>query len=140
MTRQLVFTNNGLIQGARQQGVLRWLCLYQNDVPLAKGFDPTLLIEADFSNYARVELDSGLWTGTPVIDSDGNASIYYPQQTFLKSGATSNAAIFGYFYVYADGVKILFAQAFDGGPYPMVLDGDFLRITPRYSTSTPIFP
>jgi hypothetical protein len=134
-------TNRGLIDGCLPiPSIIRWLGLYQNPVVLHKGFDPTLLIEATFSGYARVNLDSTLWTSPPVIDSNGNATITYPELTFTKAGATANAAIWGFFYMDDTGTLFLFAQEFAAAPYPMVADGDLLRLTPSYSASNPIFP
>lgn len=138
---QLYLTNRGMIEGCTIPLVeLAELGLYTNDLALSKGFDPSLLTEATFSGYTRLTLILGNWTTPPVIDSDGNASSYYPQQTFTKSGVTGNATIFGYFFGRISTHEILFAQRFDDGPFAMTADGSFIRVTPRYAVGTPIFP
>lgn len=141
MTIQLYLTNLGMIDGCIAiPGIIRYLGLYQNSVALVKGFDPTLLTEADFSGYARVHLDPGTWSYPPVIDSNGNATITYDEVTFTKTGPTPNAEIWGFFFMLEDGVTIVFAQEYAAAPYPMIADGDLVRMTPRYSVSNPIFP
>lgn len=140
MANQLFATNDGLKYGVYAVAGPRWVGLYMNDLPLPKGFDPSLLVECDFSGYAKIEIPPGSWSFPAVIDSDGNASCYAPQIEFNKVGATPNANVYGFFYTATDTTQIWAAQPFVDGPYPMVLDGDFIRITPRVVASNPIFP
>lgn len=140
MTPQLYMTNRGLLDGVvATSGIFDYLGLYQNQVDLTKGFDPTLLVEADFSGYARFHFGGSGWSA-PFIDSDGNGAVTHDEITFEKSGATENAEIWGFFFMLTDGTTIILAQEFAAAPYPMVADGDLIRLTPKYAASNPIFP
>lgn len=139
-TTQLYFTRHGLLNGCRVTGgIIQYVGLYKTQIPLSKGFDPTTIVEADFSGYARIDLDATIH-GAPAIDADGNATQTWPEQTWTKSGATANAEVWGFFYLATDNTTILLAQEFAAAPYPMVTDGDLIRLTPRYSVSNPILP
>lgn len=139
MSSQLFATNDGLKQGVLQMLNTKYLALYQSPTILAKGFDPTTLVEATFSGYARINIYSLGWSWPAVIDSDGNASSYTSQVTFRKTGAVGNANVYGFYYLASDNFTVYAAQPFADGPYRMTVDGDYIRITPRWACSNPIF-
>lgn len=136
---QLYATDLGMLYAASSAvASANWLGLFKNNVALVRGFNPLLLIEADFSGYSRIHL-TGSWSGSPYINGDGNGESVNTLRTFTKSGGVDNPAIYGFFYI-SDGGVIQCGQTFADGPYPMVLDGDLIRITPKWNAGTPVYP
>ncbi len=117
---------------------IKYLGLYQNNPSITKGFNPVSITEADFSNYARIDIGSD-WAAA-VIDVNGDGMCLNIIRTFTKTGATANATIYGLLYFDTAGTEILWAQPFADGPYPMVLDGDLIRITPKIIQTGPAAP
>ena len=83
------------------------------------------------AGYSAITLTSGSWTVT-VADDPSDA--VYAQQTFTFTGAlTSNATVYGYFVVDADGV-LIWAEAFSSSFTP-ANNGDTIKITPKFQLS-----
>jgi len=138
-TVQLYPTDLELIQNANDLASrIKWLALFKSAFVPSKGFNPALVVECDFSGYAKINIAAG-WAGA-AIDADSNGAALNTLRTFTKSGATANASVWGFFYIGTDDTTILWAQLFADGPYPMVLDGDLIRITPKIVSSAPVFP
>lgn len=127
-----------LLRAADMAARIKYLGLYQNNPAITKGFNPLTMMEANFSGYAQIDIVAA-WAAA-VIDTDGNGSCLNIIRTFTKGGATANAGIYGLLYFASDAVTMLWAQPFSDGPYPMVLDGDLIRITPKIVASGPAFP
>ena len=139
MTAQLYPTGTELLLAAETEAArIHYVGLFQNPAVLSKGFDPAILTEANFSGYGKINL-GGLW-GAASIDVNGNGTCVCPQQTFTKGGATPNPFVYGLSYWDVTGLICLHAQIFVDGPYPMVIDGDVIRVTPLLSIAAPIFP
>ena len=117
---------------------IKWLALFKSLFSPSKGFNPALITECDFSGYAKINISAG-WIAA-VIDGDGNGAALNTLRTFTKTGATSNPNVYGFFYIGTDDVTVLWAQLFTDGPYPMTVDGDIIRITPKIVSSSPVFP
>lgn len=130
--------NAMLLNAADLAARCKWLGMFKTLFTPVKGFDPALIVECDFSGYARINILAG-WAPA-AIDSDGNGSCLNTLRTFTKSGATANTDVYGFFYVATDDTTILWGQLFVDGPYPMALDGDLIRITPKIVSSAPVFP
>jgi hypothetical protein len=138
MTAQLYGTIASQESVANFEGTkIKWLALYKSDPTLIKGFNPALLTECDFSNYARIDISAG-W-GAAAIDGNGNGAIVNTLRTFTKTGATPNPTVYGFFYVDTDGTTVRYAQRFADAPYAMTLDGDLIRITPQFVVGGPVF-
>lgn len=136
---QLFPTEFQMLQGANDLAShIQYLGLYQNNPTVNKGFNPLSITECDFSGYARIDILAD-WAAA-VIDGPGDGSCLNVLRTFTKSGATGNAAVYGLLYFDTDNVNILWAQPFADGPYPMVLDGDLIRITPKIIQTGPAAP
>jgi hypothetical protein len=140
MSVQLFATNDGLKAAVLPVLNTTWLGLYKSPTILAKGFDPSTLIECDFSGYARINIYTLGWSFPAHINADANAESDTPQVQFTKTGAVGNPQVYGLFYVYSDNVTVFAAQEFVGGPYRMTVDGDYIRVNPLWCASGPLFP
>lgn len=139
MTAQLYATNDGMKKCLLPSLNITWLGLYKTPTVLGKGFDPTTLVEADFSGYARINIYAIGWS-LPALNGDGDAQSVTPQVTFRKMGATGNAEVWGLMYINSDNFTVEAAQQFVDAPYRMSVDGDYVRVTPKIVCTTPIFP
>lgn len=135
---QLYATQQGMKDALNLfKGDLTYIGLFQNNMPMTRGWDPAGMVEADFSGYARI--DVSLDWAAPTINANGNAQVTNILRSWVKSGAIANAAIYGYFFADPSG-NVVAGQTFAEGSFPMVIDGDIIRITPKWEDGTPLFP
>jgi hypothetical protein len=119
-----VILSNFLNKVAPQDLVLK---LYKNDKTPADGDDEGDYTEATFSGYADADLTGANWTITPGAPSEA----VYPQQTFTSDANQTTENIYGYFVVQTTSGKIMWAERFPNGPYPISNAGDAIKVTPK---------
>lgn len=103
--------------------------LYQNNVSLTSVTVIGDFTEATFNSY--VGIDAVNWT-TPGIDGNGRArTVADPLQWAKAAGGASNATVYGYYVIQVASGTLLWAEAFPGGPFPMVNLGDIITLSPR---------
>lgn len=127
----LLVPNNGEGDGlnyfvnalAPQNLVLR---LFTNNITPAETDTTATYTEATFTGYAAITLAGASWStveGAPTSAS-------FAQQTFTSSAAQATQNVYGYFMNRATSLRIALAERFTDGPYPIVNNGDTIKITP----------
>lgn len=102
------------------------LKLYKNDYTPVDGSDEADFTEADFTGYAHIDLTAGSW----VITLDAPSEAAYPQQTFSASGLTDpTQQVYGYYVIQVTSGKLIWAERFTDGPYPMTDVPDAIKVT-----------
>ena len=87
--------------------------------------------EAAGGGYAAKTLTNGSWTVTPGNDP---SDAVYAEQTFTFTGAlTTNPVVYGYYIVDADGT-LIYAELLPA-PFTPAVNGDQLKITPKFQLS-----
>lgn len=119
-----IFLEAGLNKTAGQDTVLK---LYTNNRTPANADTAASYTEATFTGYAGAALTGASWTTTP-----GNPTlIANAQQTFTSSAAQATQQVYGYFIVQASSGKLIGAELFSDGPYPIANNGDNIKVTPK---------
>ena len=86
--------------------------------------------EAAGGGYVTKTLTNGSWT----VNANDPRDATYAQQTWTFTGPlTTNGTIYGYFIVDADGV-LVYAEKL-GTPFTPAINGDFLKVTPKFQLS-----
>jgi hypothetical protein len=111
--------------------------LYRVAAQLRAAFDPAIIVEANYSGYARFPM--GGMFGPAVTDAQGITTCKADRVTFRVSGPIGNA-IWGLVYYDITGIHPLYAQDFPDGPRPMFSFSDYITFFPRFSVTSPIFP
>lgn len=83
--------------------------------------------EADFTGYADVLLTGASWSATPGAPSQ----VTYAQQSFTSSADQSTQQVYGYMLVQTTSGKLVAAERFSDGPYPISFNGDIIKVTPK---------
>jgi len=139
----LVFEDEGAVQMLKAYfqdvwpagGINLTLKLFATNVtPSATGADTAAAFtEAAGGGYAAITLTNGAgnWTQSAV---GGIEQVAYAQQTFTFTGAlTTNATIYGYYVVDADGELIWAEKA--GSTFTPANNGDTYKVTPIFQLS-----
>lgn len=109
---------------ASEEWVLK---LYVNDRTPAAGDTEADYTEASGFGYAAIPLVAASW----VLTLGGPSWVGYPQQTFTFTGALG--LLYGYYLVQASSGKIMGAERFPD-PLPEILvNGDYVKVTPRFT-------
>lgn len=82
--------------------------------------------EADFTGYATITLSGASWTVTPGAPTSAS----YAQQTFTSSANQSTQNVYGYYLTQLASGKLVYAERFSDGPYPITNNGDKVNVTP----------
>jgi hypothetical protein len=104
------------------------LKLFKNNHTPAEGDTEADYTEADFSGYAALTLTGSSWS---VSSSGGVTTASYAQQTFTSDADQSTQSVYGYYLVQASSGKIMWAEKFTDGPYPISFNGDDIKVTPK---------
>ena len=101
------------------------LRLYANDVIPAISDTAATFMEAAFTGYAPIRLESGLW----IIA--GSRAEYDPMtgQSFIADDL-ADETVYGYFVT--RGKRLLWAERF-AQPYPVQFFGDEIRVKPTFA-------
>lgn len=83
--------------------------------------------EADFTGYSSITLTGANWTVTGGAPSEAA----YAQQTFTSSATQTTQNIYGYYLVQVTSGKLVWAERFSDGPYPITNNGDIIKVTPK---------
>ena len=121
---EVVILQNFLNKVAPQDLVLK---LYKNNHAPADGDTEASYTEADFSGYSAASLAGANWAITGGAPSEAD----YPQQTFTSDANQTAQNIYGYFIVQATSGKLMWAEQFPSGPYPISNAGDAIKVTPK---------
>lgn len=119
-----IMLQNVLNKTAPQNGVLK---LYKNNYTPVAGSTESSFTEADFTGYSALTLTGASWT----IVTGAPSTASYAQQTFSSSADQSTQNIYGYFVVQATSGKVMWAELFSDGPYPIANNGDQIKVTPK---------
>lgn len=122
---EVVWLKNVLNHTAPQNLVLK---LYKNNHNPAEGDTESDYTEADFTGYSALTLTGSSWS---VSSSGGVTTASYAQQTFTSSADQSTQSVYGYYLVQASSGKIMWAEKFSDGPYPISFNGDDIKVTPK---------
>lgn len=76
--------------------------------------------EASFPGYRPIRITEGRW-------ARGLRSASYPQQTFTRRAGEGTEALYGYYATDRQG-NVLWAEAFEDGPYVVMNDGDTISV------------
>ncbi|HWP59545.1 MAG TPA: hypothetical protein VNL14_16755 [Candidatus Acidoferrales bacterium] len=109
---------------APQNLVLR---LFKNNVTPAEGDTEANYTEADFTGYSAITLTGANWTVTTGAPSEAS----YAQQTFSSSANQAAQNIYGYYLTQVTSGKLVWAERFTDGPYPIANNGDQIKVTPK---------
>lgn len=101
------------------------LCLFTNDIDPVKTHTEADFTEASGYDYAPISLTPGSWTTTP----DAPSGINYVEQVFILTGALGE--VYGYFLRQTTSGKAVAAERFSDGPYPIMHNGDRIKVTPK---------
>src|SRR5262245_767667 len=82
--------------------------------------------EANFTGYGAITLTAANW----VLTTGVNSRVDYPQQTFTSSATQSTQLVQGYYFTQAISGKLVWAEKFSDGPYPITNLNDAIKITP----------
>jgi hypothetical protein len=103
--------------------------LYQNDYTPVHGSNLSNFTECTFDGYVFKTADP--WTVSGTLDVANRA--WAQAQTMLWSlgvaPATGNQ-VYGYYVTLPDEVTVIWAERFDGAPFPMTEAGDFVGFKP----------
>lgn len=105
--------------------------LYKSNTTPAETDTEATYTEADFTGYAAVTLTGASWT----ITGTAPTSAGYAQQSFTSSADQTTQQVYGYFVVQATSGKLMWAERFSDGPYPVSFNGDVVKITPTITAS-----
>ena len=83
--------------------------------------------EADFIGYTPIALTGATWTVVAGAPSEAT----YPQQTFTSTAGSQSQQVYGYYVVGASDGVLRWAERFPDGPYPIVNNGDQIKVTPK---------
>lgn len=103
--------------------------LFKNDVTPGDSDTAGTYTEADFSGYSAKTLTRSGWGAASTVG--GVAQSVYTNQTWTKSGATSNT-IFGYYVIGTTSTTLLWAERLSSS-VALALDGSSLTITPTFT-------
>jgi hypothetical protein len=113
-----------------------FLALFQNPFTLGTGFNGSDLVEANFGGYGRIPV-GGQIVRIPGVGTVINAS--GPVVIWQKAAGPPNLNVYGVYYLNLTGSQVLWAQAFEGGPQPMVNLTDYIRLQPVIGCSGPLY-
>lgn len=103
------------------------LKLFKNDKTPADGDTEANYTEADFTGYAEVSLTGANWTITPGAPSEAA----FAQQSFASTANQTLQNVYGYYVVQTTSGKLMWAERFTDGPYPIQNNGDTIKVTPK---------
>lgn len=101
------------------------LRLFTNNITPSETDVSATYTEATGFGYASLTLTGASW----VITEGSPSNAAFAQQVFTFTGALGN--VYGYFVTRATSGRIAFAEKFTDGPYPIVNNGDQIKITPQ---------
>ena len=105
------------------------LKLFKNDLTPGDDCTESSFTEADFEGYVPITLTGASWTLTANAPSTGTFSV----QTFSSTSDQTLQYIYGYWVEQATSEKAIGGERFSDGPYGILLDGDFVEVTPTLS-------
>lgn len=109
------------------------LKLYTNNYTPVDTSTAGSFTEASGAGYAAKTLTNGSWTVTPANDP---SDAVYAEQTWTFTGALAgSASVYGYFVVDADGTLIFAELLGTGFPFQPLLNGDQIKVTPKFQAS-----
>jgi hypothetical protein len=103
------------------------LKLFKNNYTPVEGDTEAAYTEADFTGYASVSLTPATWVTTAGAPSD----VTYPEQTFTSSANQTLQNVYGYYLVQTTSGKLVAAERFSNGPFPIQNNGDAIKVTPK---------
>lgn len=103
------------------------LRLYSSNTTPAETDTAATYTETTFTGYSAVTLTGANWT----ITEGAPSSAAYAQQQFTSSAGSQSESVYGLFMTRATGGRIALAERFTDGPYSIVNDGDYIRVTPQ---------
>jgi hypothetical protein len=103
------------------------LKLFKNDKTPADGDTEAGYTEATFTGYASVTLTGASWTITAGAPSEAA----YAQQVFTSTANQTLENVYGYYVVRTSDNKLMWAERFTDGPYPIQNNNDSIRVTPK---------
>jgi hypothetical protein len=103
------------------------LKLFKNNYTPVEGDTEAAYTEADFTGYASVSLTPATWVTTAGAPSD----VTYPEQTFTSSANQMLQNVYGYYLVQTTSGKLVAAERFSNGPFPIQNNGDAIKVTPK---------
>ena len=116
------------------------LKLFKVDVTPGHADTVATYTEADFTGYAAITLATASWnagtagtgTGTALANK---AYIDYAQQTFTMGTPGTTNTVYGYYVTDNAGTTLIGAEKFTTSK-PMLLAGDAIKITPKFTLGT----
>lgn len=103
------------------------LHLYTNNYIPIETTTEAAVTEAAGNGYAVKPLTGGAWTQT----GNSPTQAAYAEQIFTFTGALGN--VYGYYITRDSDGKMMFAEKFTDGPYPIANNGDQIKVTPRFT-------
>lgn len=101
--------------------------LYSNDYTPVQGTTEAQVTEVVGGGYAAKVVAGGSWTITPGDPSQAvNA-----EQIWTFTGAAPSS--YGYYVTRNSDNKLMFAERFPDGPYPIANNGDQTKVTPTFT-------
>lgn len=118
---QLASSLLGILSEAKE------LHLFQNNFTVGPGeFNLASFEEADFEGYSPAQLDQIHWDFSV---STTTVALYTVPQVFQATAPDQDQQVYGYYIT--DGVEVLYAETFTGGPFHIDEVGDSITVTPR---------
>lgn len=103
------------------------LRLYKSNTTPSETDTAVTYTVADFTGYANITLTGASWTVTPGAPTEAS----YAQQTFSSTAAQATQQVYGYYVVQVTSGKLMWAERFTDGPYPIANNGDQIKVTPK---------
>ena len=101
------------------------LRLYQNNATINNALVVGGLTEATFTGYSAIALNAAAWNAA----SSGSIATAAVKE-FTSSAGSQSQTIYGYYLTNAAGTVLYWVEAFAGGPYTIVNNGDKIQVTP----------
>lgn len=127
----LLVTNNGegialaaLVNKTAPQDLK--LKLFKNNYTPLEASVTADFTEADFTGYSEKSFVAANW----VVTEGAPSNAAYAAQTFTSSANQTSQSVYGYYIVQVTSGKVIWAERFTDGPYPIVNNGDAITVTP----------
>jgi hypothetical protein len=102
------------------------LRLYQNNATISNALVIGAgIVEATFTGYSAIALTAAAWNAA-ASGSIATAAV----KEFTSSIGSQSQTIYGYYLTNAAGTVLYWIEAFAGGPYTIVNNGDKIQVTP----------
>lgn len=101
------------------------LRLYKNNVSISNATVVEDVTQADFTGYSAIALAGSDWASA----SAGSISTSAAKE-FTSSAGSQSSPVYGYYLTDASATRLYWIEAFSGGPYTIVNNGDKITVTP----------